>query len=59
VINAEYYLLITFFSVPGEVGTVGCVAVDATGHVASGTSTGGITGKYRGRIGDTPIPGTF
>ncbi|KAL1139952.1 hypothetical protein AAG570_006929 [Ranatra chinensis] len=43
--------------VPGEVGTVGCVVVNSTGHVASGTSTGGITGKYRGRIGDTPLPG--
>nr|XP_014276481.1 probable isoaspartyl peptidase/L-asparaginase GA20639 isoform X2 [Halyomorpha halys] len=42
---------------PGGVGTVGCVAVDSTGHVASATSTGGITGKYKGRIGDTPLPG--
>ncbi|CAH1403708.1 unnamed protein product [Nezara viridula] len=41
----------------GDVGTVGCVAVDSTGHVASGTSTGGTTGKYKGRIGDTPLPG--
>lgn len=44
-------------TVPGGVGTVGCVAVDSSGHVASGTSTGGITGKYKGRIGDTPLPG--
>ncbi|KAK9506025.1 hypothetical protein O3M35_008039 [Rhynocoris fuscipes] len=42
---------------PGGVGTVGCVAVNMEGHVASGTSTGGITGKYKGRIGDTPLPG--
>ncbi|XP_024083207.1 isoaspartyl peptidase/L-asparaginase isoform X2 [Cimex lectularius] len=42
----------------GGVGTVGCVAVDTNGHVASGTSTGGITGKYKGRIGDTPIIGS-
>uniref|UniRef100_A0A161MI98 Isoaspartyl peptidase l-asparaginase cg7860 isoform x4 n=2 Tax=Triatoma infestans TaxID=30076 RepID=A0A161MI98_TRIIF len=38
-------------------GTVGCVALDSKGHVGSGTSTGGITGKYKGRIGDTPLPG--
>uniref|UniRef100_A0A069DRG3 Putative isoaspartyl peptidase/l-asparaginase ga20639-like isoform x2 n=1 Tax=Panstrongylus megistus TaxID=65343 RepID=A0A069DRG3_9HEMI len=42
---------------PGGVGTVGCVALNSNGHVASGTSTGGITGKYKGRIGDTPLPG--
>ncbi|KAK9506022.1 hypothetical protein O3M35_008038 [Rhynocoris fuscipes] len=42
----------------GDGGTVGCVAVDCNGHVASGTSTGGTNGKYRGRIGDTPIPGS-
>lgn len=39
-------------------GTVGCVAIDSSGHLASATSTGGITGKYRGRIGDVPQPGS-
>ncbi|KAF6207483.1 hypothetical protein GE061_015929 [Apolygus lucorum] len=43
---------------PGDVGTVGCVALDSNGHVASGTSTGGICGKYKGRIGDTPQLGS-
>jgi beta-aspartyl-peptidase (threonine type) len=38
-------------------GTVGAVALDARGHVAAATSTGGITGKRWGRIGDTPIIG--
>ncbi len=38
-------------------GTVGAVAVDASGHVAAATSTGGMTGKSPGRIGDTPLPG--
>lgn len=38
-------------------GTVGAVALDDQGNVASATSTGGITGKKIGRIGDTPIPG--
>ena len=38
-------------------GTVGAVALDLDGHVAAATSTGGITGKRWGRIGDTPIIG--
>jgi isoaspartyl peptidase/L-asparaginase-like protein (Ntn-hydrolase superfamily) len=40
-----------------DVGTVGAVAVDAQGHVAVATSTGGISGKLVGRVGDTPLPG--
>jgi len=40
-----------------EGGTVGAVAIDAEGNVAAATSTGGITGKAPGRIGDTPIIG--
>jgi beta-aspartyl-peptidase (threonine type) len=38
-------------------GTVGAVAIDQQGHVAAATSTGGITGKRWGRIGDSPIIG--
>lgn len=38
-------------------GTVGCVAVDAQGNIAAGTSTGGLLGKRWGRIGDSPIIG--
>ena len=38
-------------------GTVGAVAVDNDGNLASATSTGGILGKETGRIGDTPIVG--
>ncbi len=38
-------------------GTVGAVALDASGHVAAATSTGGMTGKRWGRIGDSPIIG--
>ena len=38
-------------------GTVGAVAVDASGHVAAATSTGGLTGKRWGRIGDSPLIG--
>ena len=42
-------------------GTVGCVALDWDGHLAAATSTGGMTGKRVGRIGDSPIigAGTF
>ncbi len=40
-----------------HVGTVGAVALDQQGHLAAGTSTGGMTGKRFGRIGDTPIIG--
>jgi beta-aspartyl-peptidase (threonine type) len=38
-------------------GTVGAVALDTSGHVAAGTSTGGLTGKRWGRVGDSPIIG--
>ena len=38
-------------------GTVGCVAIDKMGNIASGTSTGGTTNKKWGRIGDVPIIG--
>jgi beta-aspartyl-peptidase (threonine type) len=36
---------------------VGAVAVDVYGNLASATSTGGLTNKMQGRIGDTPIIG--
>ena len=39
-------------------GTVGAVARDVHGHLAAGTSTGGMTNKKYGRIGDTPIIGS-
>ncbi|MGZ2412476.1 L-asparaginase / beta-aspartyl-peptidase [Sphingomonas sp. F9_3S_D5_B_2] len=38
-------------------GTVGAVAVDVDGHVAVATSTGGLTGKRWGRVGDSPLIG--
>jgi beta-aspartyl-peptidase (threonine type) len=38
-------------------GTVGAVALDAQGHLAAGTSTGGMTNKKFGRVGDSPIIG--
>ncbi len=38
-------------------GTVGCVALDKQGHLAAGTSTGGMTNKRYNRLGDSPIIG--
>lgn len=38
-------------------GTVGAVAMDKSGNMAAGTSTGGMTGKRWGRIGDSPVIG--
>ena len=40
-----------------EHGTVGCVALDRNGNLSAGTSTGGMTNKKHGRIGDSPIVG--
>jgi len=41
----------------GKYGTVGCVAIDLDGNIVAGTSTGGMTNKKWGRIGDSPIIG--
>ena len=43
------------------IGTVGAVALDTHGHLAAGTSTGGMVNKRAGRVGDSPIigAGTF
>ena len=38
-------------------GTVGALALDGKGHLAAGTSTGGMTNKRYGRVGDSPIIG--
>ncbi|XP_044760547.1 probable isoaspartyl peptidase/L-asparaginase GA20639 [Coccinella septempunctata] len=43
---------------PGEVGTVGAVAIDSKGHLAAATSTGGINGKMVGRSSDTSLIGS-
>lgn len=39
-------------------GTVGCAALDKNGNLAAGTSTGGMTNKRYGRVGDAPIIGS-
>ena len=41
----------------GKYGTVGCVALDQSGNLAAGTSTGGLVNKRFNRIGDSPIIG--
>ena len=41
-----------------EHDTVGAVALDRHGHIAAGTSTGGLSGSRVGRIGDSPQPGS-
>jgi L-asparaginase / beta-aspartyl-peptidase len=48
---------LSWFDVDLKYGTVGAVAVDSQGHVAAATSTGGLTGKRWGRIGDSPLIG--
>jgi beta-aspartyl-peptidase (threonine type) len=45
------------FDVDMKYGTVGAVALDTHGHIAAATSTGGVTGKRWGRIGDSPLIG--
>lgn len=43
--------------VPVPLGTVGAVALDAAGNLAAATSTGGMTNKRLGRVGDSPLIG--
>lgn len=40
-----------------EQDTVGAVALDQYGHLAAGTSTGGLSGQLKGRMGDSAVPG--
>jgi beta-aspartyl-peptidase (threonine type) len=48
---------VSWFDVDLKYGTVGAVARDSEGHLAAATSTGGLTGKRWGRIGDSPVIG--
>ncbi|MFW5707451.1 MAG: isoaspartyl peptidase/L-asparaginase, partial [Bacteroidota bacterium] len=45
------------FDKNAKMGTVGAVALDVHGNIAAATSTGGMTGKRPGRIGDVPVIG--
>lgn len=47
----------SYYWVDKKFGTVGCVALDKDGNIAAGTSTGGMTNKKYGRVGDAPIIG--
>ncbi len=47
----------SWFDVDMKYGTVGAVARDKAGNVAAATSTGGVTGKRWGRVGDSPLIG--
>ena len=40
-----------------KIGTVGAVALDKMGNISAGTSTGGMTNKMPGRVGDSPLIG--
>tara|TARA_Y100000741_G_C18183845_1_gene530482 strand:- start:144 stop:1067 length:924 start_codon:yes stop_codon:yes gene_type:complete len=50
--------LITKNIIEDRIGTVGAVALDKDGNIAAATSTGGMTNKMPGRVGDTPIIGS-
>ena len=57
--EAQAQVSATPLVLPGKAyfGTVGALALDAQGHLAAGTSTGGMTNKRYGRVGDAPIIG--
>ncbi|RLA03329.1 MAG: beta-aspartyl-peptidase [Gammaproteobacteria bacterium] len=59
--NADYQLAHKTLESHYKMGTVGAVALDKNGNIAAGTSTGGMTNKRYGRIGDSPVigAGTF
>ena len=59
--DKDYRAAVEALPVPFRMGTVGAVALDQQGNLAAGTSTGGMTAKRYGRIGDSPVigAGTF
>ncbi|SCZ60260.1 isoaspartyl peptidase/L-asparaginase family protein [Thiohalomonas denitrificans] len=54
---AALHTLLSTWPREDDMGTVGAVALDRQGELAAGTSTGGVTLKLPGRIGDSPLPG--
>ena len=48
-------IILINYSSDFDVGTVGAVAINSKGQIAVATSTGGMSGKLDGRVGDTPI----
>ncbi|SHG14591.1 beta-aspartyl-peptidase (threonine type) [Microbulbifer donghaiensis] len=59
--DKDYQAAVERLPTPYKMGTVGAVALDRQGNIAAGTSTGGMTAKRYGRIGDSPVigAGTF
>ncbi|WP_231757029.1 isoaspartyl peptidase/L-asparaginase family protein [Microbulbifer elongatus] len=59
--DKDYRAAVESLPEPFRMGTVGAVALDKQGNLAAGTSTGGMTAKRYGRIGDAPVigAGTF
>lgn len=65
IVSPEYFLLkpqerdlsVSWRSPGTYFGTVGCAVLDRHGNLAAGTSTGGLSGKMPGRLGDSPIVG--
>jgi beta-aspartyl-peptidase (threonine type) len=55
--NSDVFLLDHSLPIAQKSGTVGAVAIDKNGNLAAATSTGGMTNKKFGRIGDSPIIG--
>ena len=47
-----------FYKKSDKIGTVGAVALDKMGNISAATSTGGMTNKLPGRVGDSPIIGS-
>ena len=63
--DPENYYVVPLGVLPEEMtqaelghGAVGAVALDASGRLAAATSTGGVFGKFEGRVGDTPLIGS-
>lgn len=55
--GTDHFQLDHSADIDSKFGTVGAVACDHQGHVAAATSTGGLTNKKYGRVGDTPLIG--
>lgn len=55
--KADHQASLAYLDLDYKFGTVGAVALDKQGNLAAGTSTGGMTAKRFGRIGDSPVIG--
>ena len=54
-LNTDYQAAHRALEVKYKVGIVGAITLDKQGNISSDTSTGGITSKRYGRIGDSPV----